>query len=746
MNSSSIKLSINEYERLILENPHELSNYWYFGLLLLLKGQEEEAQLTWMNAILESPSDQIELYTQDLIDILKQEAENQQESGDIANLKSAWLIRQHIREINGEDIENLLHILKLCIDLKNFDSSDLINITSTLKSLHSLENSTQEHEQVNNDLMFSTWQKMLDYKVPNQSTFEFILSCISYIKDKNSAINILRNSANKFYLAFGRSDIALELIKICSEIDQDRLDILSLLSSFYQELGEFPKSIEIAQNCFDQAILSGSLVDRINPSYALLRGLTMSGGSWNKALEVLLRHEQILTEIADIQNITVDRGDTLDLISSLFMFPYFRDDVKRNRQIINLSSNICQSFVKEYAKSWSVYCNNKLELRKSVDTINRLNSSKKIKIGYVCSCFRQHSVGWLARSLFQYQDRNTFEVYIYFAVYKQSSDPLQDWYENQADHVYKTQKFDPNANFLLAKKICDDEIDILVELDSISSAPTCEILSIKLAPIQVTWLGWDASGIPSIDYFIADPYVLPSNADEYYSEKIWRLPHTFVAIDGFEVGVPTLSRENLDIPKDAIVYFTGQGGQKRHPDTIHLQMRIIRNVPNSYLLIKGGGDKDALRNIFYQIANAENVSPDRLRFLESDPSESIHRANLSIADIVLDTYPYNGATTTLETLWMCIPLVTRVGEQFSARNSYTMMVNAGISEGISWTDVEYVDWGIRFGMNESLRQQVTWKLRQSRQTSPLWNGEQFTHDMENAYQQMWQIYLRSYVN
>jgi predicted O-linked N-acetylglucosamine transferase (SPINDLY family) len=116
---------------------------------------------------------------------------------------------------------------------------------------------------------------------------------------------------------------------------------------------------------------------------------------------------------------------------------------------------------------------------------------------------------------------------------------------------------------------------------------------------------------------------------------------------------------------------------------------------------------------------------------------------LAIADVVLDTYPYNGATTTLETLWMGIPLVTRVGEHFSSRNSYTMMVNAGITEGISWTNEEYVEWGVRFGKEPELRKQVAWKLWKSRQTAPLWNAKAFTQEMEKAYQQMWQGYVNA---
>jgi predicted O-linked N-acetylglucosamine transferase (SPINDLY family) len=92
----------------------------------------------------------------------------------------------------------------------------------------------------------------------------------------------------------------------------------------------------------------------------------------------------------------------------------------------------------------------------------------------------------------------------------------------------------------------------------------------------VTWLGWDASGLPAIDYFIADPYVLPDSAQDYYSEKIWRLPQTYIAVDGFEVGVPTLRRDKLNIPSDAVVYLSAQRGYKRHRDTARLQMKIIK--------------------------------------------------------------------------------------------------------------------------------------------------------------------------
>ncbi|MEC4853753.1 MAG: O-linked N-acetylglucosamine transferase, SPINDLY family protein, partial [Jaaginema sp. PMC 1079.18] len=362
----------------------------------------------------------------------------------------------------------------------------------------------------------------------------------------------------------------------------------------------------------------------------------------------------------------------------------------------------------------------------------------RLKIGYLSGCFRYHSVGWLARWLIQYQDRSRFEVYGYFA----NCDPvipdtLHNWYLEHFDHVYKSSE-----SVDIADKIAADEIDILVDLDSVTSGHSLYITTLKPAPIQISWLGWDASGIPAIDYFIADPYVLLDEAEEYYAEKIWRLPQTYIAVDGFEIGVPTLRRDELDIPVDAIVYFSAQRGYKRHPETTRLQMQILRQVPNSYFLIKGIGDETSIRAFFEELAEAEGVSRDLLRFLPITRNEAEHRANLTIADVVLDTYPYNGATTTLETLWMGVPLVTRVGKQFSARNSYTMLKNVGITEGIATTPEEYVQWGVRFGTERNLRETVARKLRQSRHSAPLWNGKQFTREMEKAYEQMWQIYCQ----
>jgi predicted O-linked N-acetylglucosamine transferase (SPINDLY family) len=165
-------------------------------------------------------------------------------------------------------------------------------------------------------------------------------------------------------------------------------------------------------------------------------------------------------------------------------------------------------------------------------------------------------------------------------------------------------------------------------------------------------------------------------------------------------------------------------------------MTILAAVPDSYFLVKGVGNAESLRALFTDSTVAAGVSAERLRFLPRDPDEPTHRANLAIADVVLDTYPYNGATTTLEVLWMGISLVTRVGQQFAARNSYTFLLNAGIEEGIAFTDGEYIERGIRLGSDRTLRREISERLLANRASAPLWQGEDFTRQMEIAYRTM----------
>lgn len=712
----------NLYEQIIDIEPDVKSHYWYLGLILLLQGKEVEAQTTWFMAMIEGETQQIDIWNNELVQVLQTEAKRREK---LEEYSVAEKIRRQVKLICPQDIHNLLYLLQLSIKLENYANGDLqeLRIIQILQSESIVE--------VNLELLMEALKSILDYAPAHPLTLDFVEACLPYFQNNTQALLIiLLPSALEIAYSRRLPTIAAHLCEIYLKLSPNNTEVIGHLASFYQNTDQHQKGIEVAKLFFS---LVQELADKVFANRQILRGLMSAGGHWEESCSVHQRQESLVKLLIEQNPTQLDFARIARLFNANFFTPYIEDNPRKNRHIQNQLLQLCQANTNNSQREIvEKYSQGNLERKKQSKT------TKKLKIGYLSHCLKSHPVGWLTRWLIQYHDRDKFIINGYFMHNENVSDPLHLWYIDQLDKTSKSNNINE-----IAEQIYQDEIDILIDLDSITVDIICEVISLKPAPIQATWLGWDALGSPSVDYFIADPYVLPDSAQEYYKEKIWRLPQTYIAVDGFEVSVPTLRRDQLDIPNDAVVFLSAQRGFKRHPDITRLQLKIIKEVPNSYFLIKGLSDEESIKAFFYQLAEEEGVDSSKLRFIPVVMTESVHRANLGIADIVLDTYPYNGATTTLETLWMGIPIVTKVGEQFAARNSYTMMMNAGITEGIAWNDEEYVEWGVRLGKDAALRQQIAWKLKASRQTAPLWNGKQFTREMEKAYEQMWQRYINS---
>jgi predicted O-linked N-acetylglucosamine transferase (SPINDLY family) len=709
------------FQWLIEAEPQAKEHCWKLGLTMLLQGQEAEAQTVWMLAMVDGNTDQIQQWTMDLVSVLQAEAERREAAGEYS---VAWGIRQHMREIAPADLTNLLHLVCLLIQLDTFTIESLMDL-GVLPLLQAEGTSVL----VDSDLLSRVLKHLLAIAPFEVVTVDFAAACLKVSADPLEIVLLLMHRAIEIGNNLGNPQAAIQYIKLCLEVLPDDLAILGHLAHFYQNANQHAEGIEVARR---YCTLARALPDQIFGAFVMLQSLLRAGGYWDTIFPIFDHQDTLIADLSTTQTDPLDPNTILQLTTSTFCQPYIRDSLAQNRLTQNRLMGVCQSSVQSYASDRIATYQRGFAARTS-----QRDATRPLRIGYVSHCMRRHSVGWLSRWLFEHHDRERFHLYGYFWNAQEPVwDTLQQWF---MQHVHQARILGRDSQEI-ANRIFEDEIDILVDLDSITADVVCEVMMLKPAPIQVTWLGWDASGIPAIDYYIADPYVLPDGAEDHYVETIWRLPQTYIAVDGFEVGVPSLRREQLEIPADAVIYWSGQSAYKRHPDTVRSQLEIIKMVPNSYFLIKGINNQGSIQQSFLQVAAEVGVDPSRLRFLNDVAEEQTHRANLSIADVVLDTYPYNGATTTLETLWMGIPMVTRVGEHFSSRNSYTMMMNAGITEGIAWNHEDYVKWGIRLGQDADLRKQITWKLWQSRRNSPLWNARTFTREMENAYEQMWEIY------
>jgi predicted O-linked N-acetylglucosamine transferase (SPINDLY family) len=712
--------AIDFYELAVSNDETIASNYWHLGVAYLLAGREDDAQAAWFTPLATATDLDIDNLTNDLIGVLERTA---LDLAKIPDLEQAWLLRQHLWNLAPDRVENVLYLIYLASKIGTLTTDSLIDwqVNKLLQE--------KTIDLLDEDLLERVLGSLI--KIDTDPSLEIITTCLQGLTSNRATL--IDKIANTLFEVFNQQPatgaFAIALAQLCNSLQPDTLSTLQLLNYLYSGVGLYHKAIETAEQYYQ---LTSSSLGKLFASYQLQR-THFTAGNWKDKDRLIDRHRQLLAEVIQSSPSGLDRHQYQSLAVSSFFLPYAEDNPRINKSLQNQLVSIYQQNVRQHIQQ-------KIAATDIAESFITESSLPKqvgcLRIGYISIGLKGHSVGWLSRWLIHHHDRQSFQIFLYCLNSSETDEFNHQWFRDKADI---TSYLNCSYEQIIAQ-IEADKIDILIDLDSVTYDMTCLVMAHKPAPVQVSWLGWDSAGIPTVDYFIADPYVLADDAQDYYSEKIWRLPQTYLAIDGFEIGTPTLRREDLDIPADAIVYLSSQSGYKRHPDCVRAQMQIIKAVPNSYFLIKGRSDGATIQSFFGELAAEVGISLDRLRFLERDIDEYTHRANLAIADVVLDTFPYNGATTTLETLWMGIPLVTQVGQQFAARNSYTFMLNAGIEEGIAWNQDEYIEWGIKLGLDRDLRNKIHGKLRSGRTTAPVWNGKQFTRDLEQAYRQMWAIY------
>jgi len=719
------------FEQLVGQQPAEVHSHLFLGLSYLLMGQEEAAQLAWALAFQEVDDRDQSSLLQELAGLIQNKIADfeQQENWEVA-----FLLYQYLNEVTPPDVNTILKNIQAGIRGEQLDSNILIN----LRLLDTLSLADKQSTPLDNTLLENTLAAIIDWDTGNLETLAWIENVANHLQNPAKISELLSKKVTKFreegaYIE--DLDLALDYVEAGLRLDHNNFALKDEQILLYIKKKDFNKVAFLANQLLHECHTKKA---KIHIKGILVENLLHIPGRWQEAKEEL---ESLLT-LADefIQEYEENSSSyaisTSSLLRSLSFYQYIQDNPEDCRARQNQLSNFYLKLVQNQKPGLNL-----------VDQSSRLFHQKhsevrpeRLKIGFLSEFMTRHSVGWLSRWIFQHYDNSRFDFYAYFHRRDSSSGELsffsETWFSKPATKAFSVHGHPQEV----ARKIYEDGIDILVDLDSITSDKSYAVLALKPAPIQVTWLGYDATGLPTIDYFLVDSLVVPDDADNYYSETLWRMPQTYLAVNGFEVGIPTLRREDLNIPPDAIVYLSAQTAVKRHPETIFCQLQILKQVPNSYLLLKGLGDSDALRSATLQTATEEGISGDRFRFLEFDSDEPTHRANLSVADVILDTFPYTGATTTLETLWMGIPLVTRVGRQFASRNSYAMLRHVGVEAGIAHSAEEYIEWGVRFGTDAALREQVKEQLWRSRHNSPLWNAEQFTRDLENAFEQMWQKY------
>lgn len=413
----------------------------------------------------------------------------------------------------------------------------------------------------------------------------------------------------------------------------------------------------------------------------------------------------------------------------LFSIFYLRDDIQANLRLAKQISQgylESQNFRKDHRENQSFRGSPKF------------SKSSDLKIGIISHHFRRHSVTWCSLDVIEALSKLTPFLYLYPTGTLKPDDKTEA-FKKLAHKFYQLESTDEKflTSEVLLAEICQDQLDVLLDLDSLTVTKHGEILRAHPAPLCISWLGYEAPFISEKNYFLCDWHTHPPGTEEYYREKLLRMPQCFMAVGGFAVDFSQIEQFQSVIQQsksstDGVVYLSVAPAHKFNRDLIAAQVQILKGVPGSILLRKGQGDVIILQSLYQQECERQQVDFQRIQFLERTETEEQHRCIYSLVDIVLDSYPYHGGTHTLEALWFQVPLVTRVGEQFLARMGYSCLKALGIEAGIATSWQEYIEWGIKFGQNQALREQVKKQLNQAQQPaslSPLWNPEKFAQDL-----------------
>ena len=363
---------------------------------------------------------------------------------------------------------------------------------------------------------------------------------------------------------------------------------------------------------------------------------------------------------------------------------------------------------------------------------------RKIRVGLVSSDFRKHSVAYFVEPLLAHKDSNNFEYYTYSNV--KVPDRIS---QRIADLSTKWQSILQLSDVEAAELIRNDHIDILIDLGGHTADNRLRVFFLKPAPIQVSWLGYpDTTGLQNMDYRIADEYTEPEGSEKYSSEKIIRLPGGFHCYSVF-ADSPDIAPAP-SVANGYVTFGSFNNFAKCSKETIFLWSEILKNVPHSKLVLKALslGDKYVQENA-YSMFEEFGIKRDRITMLPRTKGLKEHFMNYNNIDIALDTYPYNGTTTSCEAMWMGVPIISLFGPNHASRVGLSLLSHVDLQQLAAASPEEYVNKAVALATEEALRIELRSTMRQRLQSSPLLNAENFAQKFEAAMRAIWNVYCEN---
>jgi len=485
------------------------------------------------------------------------------------------------------------------------------------------------------------------------------------------------------------------------------LSIKPGLAEAHNNLGNALKvhgRLELAVECYREALLS-------KPDYA---------DAHNNLGGALLDQGKLEEAAVSYQKAVACKPDFAGAHSNLLMSLQYGGH--STAELLGYHLNFAQRFEAPLRGSWPSHDNN-------------LDPQRRLRIGFVSGDLCEHSVGFFMESVLAHLDRQALDVFLYPA--HSQADALTDRLRRMG---FTWRSLVTLSDDRAARCIREDGIDILVDLSGHTAHNRLTVFARKPAPVQVTWLGYSSTtGLQAMDYVLCDRHVVPPDESGDYVERLWRLPDSYLCFTPPREEMPVVPLPALRNGSASFGCFNSL--TKMNDAVVALWARVLQTVGDSRLFLKTRQLDDAsVQQATRQRFAACGIDPQRLVLEGWSSSRSDSLACYNRVDIALDPFPYAGTTTTLEALWMGVPVISLHGDRFIAHVGESILHNVGLPDWIAADREAYVAIAAAHAADISGLAALRTRLRSQLLASPLCDAPRFARNLEAAFRGMWQTY------
>ncbi len=591
--------------------------------------------------------------------------------------------------IQKERFTEAVDALKRAIKIKKDSPVLYNNLGIALSQLNQNEDAIKNYEKALNlkpDLVDSLINLGIAYK----NLFNFKDSIKFFNRSLKLSPNnyLLHNNIGNLYKSLGNFEEAHKFYDRAIKLKKDNIEAINNKAELFLQKKDFEKAVVY----FNEVL-------KINPKFNYALGKLMHT---RKNLCDWTEYEENLNKIQDAVK------NKEKVIEPFPMLSIIDDPSLQLKNVLIYNESKFKKFRNE-----------KIKLEKK---------NNKIKIGYFGAEFYNHPVLQLTKDIYKYHNKSKFEVYGFF------HGPVKDKLHFEIQK-YFTKFFDINNNSIdEVVNLCHNlDINIAINLTGHTADSKNSIYLNRVAPIQISFIGYSGTmGASFIDYIIGDKILIPEKNYRYYTEKVLNMPNSFFpGPERIKISEKEFSKKSVNLPNDIFVFGSFSNSYKITPNIFNAWIKILKLTKNSVLWLLE--NNEIAKNNLIKMAEINGINSSRIIFAKKLPYEE-HLKRFELMDLSLDTFPYNGHTTTSEAIRCGVPTVTLSGESFASRVSASLLHEIGLESLISRNIEDYIKIACEIASNRNKYQSLKKKLKENNKR--LFNSKKYTQDLEKIYENL----------